>query len=516
MNSNSPPHPPAAAPLYLGYEALIRHYQLRVPPLRSVSVGVDRAVERHIVTAEGHERIELPLRRLGDTGSLASQLTFALKREELNLTVLGALFDHEEALQAVQHWLEDKPSSKYARMAGHLAEWLVGHKFAYKLPPGTPRVPLLDPGAYFTGPAAPDTKFGVTHNLIGTVAFSPLIRRTEKLEALLTEDLGAKIAAALGNLEPEMLARAVDFLYLSETRSTYNIEDEIPDNNRAAKFRRLLEQAGEPGRLSEEQVAQWQSQIVGPLSVEGSYRNGQNWLSRPGRVRNIADFIPPPAALVGPMMDGVAEVAMLATNKGLHPVLAAACAAFGLVYVHPLFDGNGRLHRFLLHHVLRQSGFTPASAVLPLSARMLRDLARYSRLLKSYSRPRTELLDYLLDADSATILVKSPQPLWLYAYFDATELCEFILECVKLCVEEDLPDEIAYLRAHDGTMRELEGWLDMRQSQLNTLIDVIVQGHGTLSKSKRKLAELLNDDQVALIEATTLRHFADYLARHAA
>jgi hypothetical protein len=126
------------------------------------------------------------------------------------------------------------------------------------------------------------------------------------------------------------------------------------------------------------------------------------------------------------------------------------------------------------------------------------------------------MLDYLLDADSGTILVKSPQPTWLYAYFDATELCEFIFECVKLCVEEDLQDEVAYLRAHDGTVRELEGWLDMRQSQLNTLIDVIVQGHGSLSKSKRKLAELLSDEQVALVEATTRRHFADYLGRRAA
>ena len=41
--------------------------------------------------------------------------------------------------------------------------------------------------------------------------------------------------------------------------------------------------------------------------------------------------------------------------------------------------------------------------------------------------------------------------------------------------------EVEYLRAHDSTMRELSGWLDMRQSRLNTLIDIIVQGHGELS-----------------------------------
>ncbi len=40
----------AAAPVYLGYAALIRRYQLQVAPLRSDSVGVDRAIQRHITT----------------------------------------------------------------------------------------------------------------------------------------------------------------------------------------------------------------------------------------------------------------------------------------------------------------------------------------------------------------------------------------------------------------------------------------------------------------------------------
>lgn len=521
MNSKSvrataPVPAPPAAPVYLGYEALIRQHQLRVPPLRSVSIGVDRAVERHIMTADGQERIELPLRRVADAHSLVGRLTFALKRERLNLTVLSALFEQPDVLQAIQAWLQDKPASKYARIAGHLARWLTGHEFSYKLPAGSPRVSLLDPKQYVTGPAVPDPVFGVVSNLVGSRFFSPLIRRTERLDALLTEDLAGGVARALDTLEPEILARAVDFLYLSETRSTYGIEDEVPDNNRSAKFRRLLEQAGEPGALTEEQMALWQSQIVGPLSVEGAYRGTQNWLSRAGsRLRNIADFIPPPPELVRPMMDAVAGVAELGAGHGLHPVLAAACAAFGLVFVHPFLDGNGRLHRFVLHHVLRQAGFTPPGVVLPLSARMLKELPRYSALLKRYSRPRTDLLDYLLDAESATILVKSPQPLWLYAYFDATELCEFVLDCVKRCLEEDLPDEVAYLRAHDLAVRALEQWLDMRQSQLNTLIDVIVQGQGTLSKGKRKLAEGLSDAELERVEKTVSDSFAAYFERRA-
>lgn len=180
------------------------------------------------------------------TDSLVVQLTFALKREHLNLAVFGALCEHEEVLQAIRAWLVDMPRSKYARFAAHLVEWLSDHRFDYRLPPGAPRDALLDPDDYVVGPPRSDAKFGVINNLLGDAWFSPLIRRTDKLQALLAENLAAKVTEAVSAIEPEMLTRAVDYLSLEETQSTYRIEDEVPDNNRKARFRLLLEQAGHP------------------------------------------------------------------------------------------------------------------------------------------------------------------------------------------------------------------------------------------------------------------------------
>lgn len=495
----------------LGYNALIDRFNLAVPPLRQTFWLGERAVEARTQMADGTERIELPRGRASAEQSTVEQLTFALKREQLNLMVLGALFEHQQVLKDIQEWLTARPTSGYARQAGYLAYWLASASFDYRAPAGAPRVRLLDATEYLVGPETSSPQFAVVNNLLGTREFSPLVRKTETLRALLAQDLRAKVAQAMDAIEPEMLSRAADYLYLSETRSTYSIEDEVPDNNRAAKFRHLLEEAGEPGDLSEPQLCEWQGLIVTPLSAEYSYRTSQNWLSRPGRLRNIADFIPPPADLVGSMMQGVGRVAAHATEGVLDPVVAATCAAFGLVFIHPFFDGNGRLHRFLLHHVLRQSGFTPAGVVLPISARMLKQLGRYSNLLRAYSQPRTALVNYRLDSDSATIQVTSPQPLWLYAYFDATEICEFVLQCCKLCVEEDLAAEVAYLRSHDQTVRELETWLDMRQAKLNSLIDIIVQGHGSLSRRKRNFVEELTDEQVRRIEEVVARNFAEYV-----
>lgn len=495
----------------LGYGALIARFKLQVPPLRQTFwVGV-RSTETRTLAADGTERVELARGRAGTEQSTVEQLTFALKREDLNLTVLGALFEQPQVLADIQDWLTAKPTSGYARQAGYLASWLSGATFSYRAPPGTPRVRLLDAGAYLVGPEVPNPQFGVVNNLLGTKEFSPLVRKTPHLQALLDQDLRSKVVQAMKAIEPEVLHRAVDYLYLSETRSTYSIEDEVPDNNRAAKFRNLLEAAGAPGELTESQLCEWQNLIVNPLSAEFNFRAEQNWLSRPGRLRNIADYIPPPASLVEPMMQGVGKVAAYASQGVLDPIVAATCAAFGFVFVHPFFDGNGRLHRFLLHHILRQAGLTPAGVVLPLSARMLKQLDRYSTLLKAYSRPRTELLNYRLDSDSGTIMVTSSQPIWLYAYFDATELCEFVLECCKLCVEEDLAAEVQYLRAHDQTVKELEGWLDMRQSKLNSLIDIIVQGHGALSRRKRDFVQELTDEEISRVEEVVNRNFAEYI-----
>lgn len=91
-------------------------------------------------------------------------------------------------------------------------------------------------------------------------------------------------------------------------------------------------------------------------------------------------------------------------------------------------------------------------------------------LLKRYSRPRTELLDYALGGLRHDPRALTAALVALYAYHDFTEICEFIYECYRACVEEDLQAEIVYLRAKDVTVRDLETWLNMCQAVLHTLI----------------------------------------------
>ena len=65
------------------------------------------------------------------------------------------------------------------------------------------------------------------------------------------------------------------------------------------------------------------------------------------------------------------------------PIVAAATLSFGFVFIHPFMDGNGRLHRYLIHHVLAQSGFSPKGMIFPVSSVMNDEIDAYLSALKS-------------------------------------------------------------------------------------------------------------------------------------
>ena len=495
----------------VGYNALIsRHGLLCVEDRTSSFIAKRLSVIDRTERADGSVVVRYP-GKYAFADTLAGHLQFCLKYEGVNLSVLAALFE-QNGPDDIQAWLDATPGSRYARVCGHLYEWLTGKALRYKLPPGIDAVPVLDEKRYFAAPARRNKRFAVLHNLPGTPAFCPLVRRTPSLRAWIEKDLGARIAQVLAGLEPELLQRAVNYLYLAETRASFAIEKDVPDSQRAERFRRLLERAGEDMPLAEETFVEWQNVVVPRPRAEVSYRPKQNWLSRSGRSAHVADYIPPAPDDVPGMMEGVVGVGKLVKSDTYPVVLAAACASFGFVLVHPFFDGNGRLHRFLLHHLLRLGGFSPPGAVVPVSAAMKRDIARYAEILKHYSAPRTALLDYRLDSDANFIDVRT-QPSHLYAFFDATELCEFTFSCLERAIDQDLADELAYLRAYDSAHRSLTRWLDAPQPELEKLIRYIAQNNGRLSKNKRGQFPLIGDSEIGRAETQISAAFASYWKR---
>jgi len=72
-------------------------------------------------------------------------------------------------------------------------------------------------------------------------------------------------------------------------------------------------------------------------------------------------------------------------RKAVSAVVHAAAVAYGFVFLHPFEDGNGRIHRFLIHNVLARRGFTPEGIMFPVSASMLKNLADDDASLEAFS-----------------------------------------------------------------------------------------------------------------------------------
>jgi len=168
---------------------------------------------------------------------------------------------------------------------------------------------------------------------------------------------------------------------------------------------------------------------------------------------------------------------------GLDPVVSAACLAFGFVYLHPFEDGNGRLHRWLIHHVLSSADYSPPGVVFPISAAILRHISEYRVVLESYSKPLLRFIEWQ-PTESGNVEVLNHTADY-YRYFDATAHAEFLYHRVRETIEEDLPDGVAYLEAYDRFRSGVEAVVDMPSRTIDLLHRFLRQGGGFLSQRAR-------------------------------
>ena len=114
-------------------------------------------------------------------------------------------------------------------------------------------------------------------------------------------------------------------------------------------------------------------------------------------------FVPNPRDLAD-LMNGWMRLMENLRHSNVDPVCAAAAASFGFVFIHPFEDGNGRIHRFLIHQELASSGFTPHQMLFPVSAVMMRDRSRYDEILEGFSQSISPYIDYEMHQDGSLVV----------------------------------------------------------------------------------------------------------------
>jgi Fic family protein len=181
------------------------------------------------------------------------------------------------------------------------------------------------------------------------------------------------------------------------------------------------------------------------------------------------------------------------------PVLTAAEIAFGLVHIHPFADGNGRLHRYIIHHILAKMNFARQGFIFPVSASILDHIDDYRMVLESYSHPLLDFIEWKPTARKNVEVMNETRD--YYRYFDATKQAEFLYDCVQDTIENTIPNEVEYLNRYDEMKRYLEETYEMPDKTVALLIRFIEQNNGQLSKRARaKEFDALTEEEVRDIE----------------
>jgi Fic family protein len=251
---------------------------------------------------------------------------------------------------------------------------------------------------------------------------------------------------------------------------------------------------------SKEAFLELQNSIVDPRYAQKDWRTTQNFVSQtlPDYSEDVR-FVCPRPEDVPKLMDSWMEmVRRQKLPQGVDPVVAAAVTAFGFVFIHPFDDGNGRIHRFLVHHVLTKLGFTPQGILFPVSAAMLRDRIAYDQVLEGFSALIMPLIRY--DLDPAQGMIVHNQTAGLYRYFDATAQAEYLYKCIEETIHHDLRDEIGFLTVFDAALRAVLNIVDMPDRRASLLIRMILQNKGKISKGKRASFSEITDQEIEQIE----------------
>jgi hypothetical protein len=490
----------------VGYSHLIEQFHLPARQPAIVAV-IDSAAKGRKTTTHGDIELMQFESRYRPKPTLAAQLQFALRYEGLNLEVLALLFARTGRPE-IEANLAEKPESSFARRIGFLYEWLTGDELNAVVAPRAAYVRVVDETLQFSLADGPkDGKFRVINNLPGNRQFCPMVRKTNLLQEMVNKNLKQRTIDTLAKYDPNLLRRAAAFLYLKETHSSFEVEREKPSPNRAQRYADLLREAESRIPLSEERFAQLQNAVLDPRFHEFAYRNKQNWVGQDLGYRKKVDFVPPRPENVRDLMTGLVEFS--GTVRGnpdyLDPVIAASVLAFGFVFIHPFMDGNGRLHRFLIHDVLSSGGFTPKGIVLPVSAVILANQTEYVHALERFSKSLQARTTY--NPDIPDIPPTGNDALY-FRYFDATDQALFLYWALERTVEQDLEQEINYLLGFDAAYAALKNALDWPAHSLDLFIRVVNQNQGILSKTKRQSHfSWMTDDEVKRSEVAVIEAF---------
>lgn len=435
---------------------------------------------------------------------------FGLKYEEIHLEFFARLFAAAGS-EPVAAWCRREPYGQYARRAGFLYEWLTGQRLD---------VPDIDNGRYVDAISGEDylvrvqalreRRWRVNDNLPGSAAYCPVIRRTASVQERLRFDPAAALAELGRTFGADALMRAASWLTFRESRSSFLIENEADQADRIQRFAHVI--AEHCGRiedpLSDASLRTLQAGILGSDAFGLGLRRSPIFVGQATIREDIVHYIAPHFQDVAGMLDGLK--AFEDATRGAEPLARAAVLAFAFVYIHPMRDGNGRIHRFLINDVLIRDQAVPDGVFLPVSTSITDSIelrAGYDRTLEVFSRPFMrryadayrfgDVITYEDGTRSNFIFDAYDDARWAWRYPDLTEHVEYTARLVEHTIRTEMADEVRVLLTFQCAQERLKSVLELPNQDANRIIRSLKENGWRVSGKLQAEYPQLRDESIA-------------------
>lgn len=489
--------------MQLGFKALAERYRIAlVQPLRVESViGTTRMSHE----SNGHVERKYPA-SYQPADDFAGHFEFGLKYEDIHLEFFARLFA-SVGPAPIEAWCRRSPFGQYARRTGFLYEWLTGKPLD---------VPDVTNGGYVDALSAQQyltrveplrvRRWRINDNLPGVPAFSPLVRRTQAVQEALRFDLGAALRDLNQTFGADILVRTASWLTLKESRASFLIEREADKADRIQRFAHVIAKycghIEDP--LGDDSLRVLQAGILGHDALGLGLRRSPVFVGQATLREDIVHYIAPPFEMLVQLLDGL-KAFELAT-RGAEPLARAAAIAFAFVYIHPMRDGNGRIHRFLINDTLIRDKAVPDGVILPISATIVSSIdfrARYDRTLEVFSRPFMqrytasyrfgELVVYEDGTRSNLIFDDYDDAQFAWRYPDLTEHVLYTAQVVAHTVGTEMADEARVLVIFQRAQEQLKEVLEMPDQDANRIIRSLRENGWQVSGKLKKAYPQLDD-----------------------
>jgi len=498
----------------VGYAYLNQHYALLLPKPGVEVYQAPNADEEQIIPYGAGKRRILPGRLKYEDNPYA-QMHAAIKYQGIRLHFFATMFRKVNVAELTS-FIASKPTSQYNRVLWFLYEWLTNSRLDLPDLKSGNYIRLLEDEYYYTLQTGNrDKRTRVINNALGTPEFCPTVRKTPDIKLLEKVDVYktayAKMQGIGEFLSVDVIGRSINYLYTKETKSSTEIEKEKPDRQKMQRFLNAIKNVG-LYELNSQSMINVQNQIVADKFRATGYRTSEIYvgttIQRFGNRDEDVHYVGAKQEHVASMMRGLFKLhENLMLDRSVPPLIHAAIISFGEVYIHPFDDGNGRIHRYLIHDVMKHRE-PEHQFIIPISAAILKNQQKYDKVLETVSIPIMAMLDYEFDDENGIVINNDID--YMYRFPDYTEHVKFVYDMMDAAISEDLLKEVCLLTVFDRLKKFVNSSVDIPNKQIDTALSIIIQNGGKVSKRKRaRIENLLGVDILDELEVLAERLISD-------